>query len=83
MQKQWNNFITNLKHHTENETPVTDPSARELALYWKNAITRFTGNDAEVTKAGERFHAENPNSPLSFGMTREMYQYLQGALKEL
>ena len=83
MQKQWDRFISNLKQHTENKTPLTDPSVKELALYWKNATATFTGQDSEITMAGERFHSENPNNPLNFGLTPEMYQYLQSAIKLL
>lgn len=83
MKSQWDNFISKLKQHTENKTPVTDPSVKELAIYWKNATASFTGNDPSITKAGERFHTDNPNNPLSFGLTREMYQYLQTAMEKL
>lgn len=83
MQNQWNIFISNLKQHTENKTPLTDPSIKELALYWKNFTATFTGNDSEIAKSGARFHAENPNNPLNFGLTPEMYQYLQSAIKIL
>lgn len=83
MKKQWDSFISKLKQHTESKTPVTDLSVKELATYWKNATVGFTGNDPEITKAGERFHSENPNSPISFGLTAEMYQYLQTAMEKL
>lgn len=83
IKKEWDDFISKLKQHTENKTPVTDPSVKELTLYWENATASFTGNDPEITKAGERFHAENPNNPLSFGLTAEMYQYLKTAMETL
>jgi MerR family transcriptional regulator, thiopeptide resistance regulator len=83
MQKQWESFISTLKQHTESKTSVNDPAVKELAIYWKNATAGFTGNDPEITKAGERFHTENPNNPLSFGLTPEMYQYLQTAIEKL
>lgn len=83
MQKQWDDFIVRLKQHTESKTAATDPAVKELAIYWKNATASFTGNDPEITKAGERFHTENPNNPLSFGLTPEMYQYLQTAVEKL
>jgi MerR family transcriptional regulator, thiopeptide resistance regulator len=83
MQKQWESFISRLKQHAKNKTSVNDPAVKELAIYWKNATADFTGNDPEITKAGERFHTENPNSPLSFGLTPEMYQYLQTAIEKL
>lgn len=34
-------------------------------------------------KAVNRYHAENPNNPLSYGLTAEMYQYLQNAIEKL
>lgn len=83
MQNNWATFITNLKQHTENNTPVTVSSVKKLALYWKNATASFTGNDPAITQAGERFHSQNPNDPLSYGLTPEMYQYLQNAIEKL
>jgi len=83
MQKQWDSFISRLKQHTESKTPVTDLAVKELAIYWKNATASFTGNDPEIMKVGEGFHAENPNNPLSFGLTAEMYKYLQTVMENL
>jgi len=83
MQKDWDIFISSLKKHCESNTPLNDPADREIALYWKSATASFTGNDPEIFKATENFHAENPDNPLSFGLTGEMYQYLKSAVEKL
>jgi hypothetical protein len=34
----------------------------------------------EITQAGQRFHVENPNNDLQFGLDKELYIYLGKAL---
>jgi len=82
MRMQWDKFVESLRVHTENNIPVIEDSAKELADFWNTMVNQMTDNDTDLIKATERFHSTNTNNPLSFGLTPEMYKYLQKAIKK-
>lgn len=83
MEKEWTNFINKLQKNFDNNTPVDHPEVAELARFWNSMIAAVTNDDPEITKRAERFHAENPNNPMQFGMTGELYNYLKAAVSKL
>lgn len=83
MRLQWDKFLESLRQHTENNIPVSEDSAKALAVFWNEMIIQMTENDTDLIKATERFHSTNANNPLSFGLTPEMYKYLQNAIKQV
>ncbi|MCX7749661.1 MAG: TipAS antibiotic-recognition domain-containing protein [Clostridia bacterium] len=64
----------------EKGTPPENPEVVQLTKRWNELTDKFTGGDPEITKAAERFHAENPNNPLQYGVDGELYQYIKKAM---
>jgi DNA-binding transcriptional MerR regulator len=83
MESEWTNFIKRLEDNFNKNMPVDKPEVIELAKLWKNMTSAFTGNDSELMKAAEKFHAENKQTYLQFGLTPELYRYLQSAVAKL
>ncbi|WP_081728119.1 MerR family transcriptional regulator [Halalkalibacter hemicellulosilyticus] len=65
----------------ENGTPPNSSKVQALAKKWSDIVYSFTGHDQNLKKQMEKFHAENPNNGLQFGMDAELYQYIQEALE--
>ncbi|MFC7441074.1 TipAS antibiotic-recognition domain-containing protein [Laceyella putida] len=61
---EWNALIGKVRAELEKGTPPESPVVLRLAKRWKELIDMFSAGDPEITKAAERFHAENPNNPL-------------------
>lgn len=79
----WTNVISKFKEKFENNTPVDDAEVLELAKAWNDMTTSITGDDPEITRSAERFHAENPGNPMQFGITGELYKYIKTAISKL
>lgn len=52
-----------------------------LAKKWANIAYSFTGYDQNLKKQTEKFHAENPDNSLQFGVDAGLYRYIQKALE--
>lgn len=54
---------------------------QELARQWNAIVYSFTGNDPDIQEQAVKFHAENPDNILQFGMDADLYKYIKNALK--
>lgn len=77
---EWSQLLAKLRAELEKGTPPDDSAVMQLAKRWKEMTNRLTGGDPEIVKAAERFHAENPDNPLQYGMDGELYNYIKQAL---
>ncbi|WP_326512665.1 MerR family transcriptional regulator [Clostridium intestinale] len=82
MQKEWTDFINRLQRCYDNNTQFEDEEVKKLVNIWTEAVDKITNKDKEIVKAAENFHGENPDNPISFGMTGELYRYLQEAIEK-
>lgn len=79
-EEEWFSFIDQLKTCKADKIAVDAPQAQMLADYWTAFITSTTGNNAELSDAVHRFHADNPNNRMNYGLSPELFAYLQQIL---
>jgi DNA-binding transcriptional MerR regulator len=83
MERQWTKLAADIRSELEKGTPPENPSVVELAKRWKSLIEVFTGGHQDIVKSAERFHSENPNNPLQYGMDGELYMYINKAMSKI
>ncbi|MCM3672110.1 MerR family transcriptional regulator [Mesobacillus maritimus] len=83
MESQWSTLIMDIRVEMEKNTPPADPKVTELAKTWKSLINQFSAGDQEIVKSAERFHSDNPNNPLQYGMDEALYQYINEAMAKI
>jgi len=83
VQNEWTALIEKVRNLMEKNTPVGSDEVQELAKRWRELTNMFSGGDPKIVEAAERFHAENPNNPIQFGMDGPLYQYIKKALEKL
>jgi len=83
IENQWSELITTIRTKLERKTPANHPEVIKLAKRWQVLTNKFTGGDPEIVKAAERFHAENPNNPLQYGVDGELYKYIKEAMSHI
>ncbi|GIO16519.1 MerR family transcriptional regulator [Cohnella xylanilytica] len=76
-EQDWHSFIELLAKSRSENLAVDSPQAQKLARYWNEFVRSATGSDPALAKAVHRFHADNQNDHLRFGLTPELFQYLQ------
>lgn len=76
----WTQLIAELRKKMENAVSVENPEVVSLAKEWKKIMEMFSGGDSAFVKSAEKFHAENPNNELQFGLDGELYKYINKAL---
>lgn len=83
IENQWSKLIGDIRAELENNIPPNHPRVIELAEQWKLLIDKFTAGDQGIVKSAERFHSENPNNPLQYGMDGDLYKYIQEAMSNI
>ncbi|MEK5232325.1 MerR family transcriptional regulator [Lysinibacillus sp. FSL K6-0232] len=83
VENDWAELITNVRVELEKNTSPESPVVVQLAKRWQELTNKFTGGDPEIVKAAERFHAENPNNPLQYGVDGELYKYIKKAMSQI
>lgn len=74
-------ILEKIQLENEKGTPAKSTKVKALAKKWADIVYSFTGYNQDLKKQTEKFHAENPNNHLQFGMDAELYQYIQEALE--
>jgi DNA-binding transcriptional MerR regulator len=80
IEQEWSELLLKVRSELNKGTAPQHPEVMQLAARWKELIDIFSGGDVEITRAGERFHGENPDNALQFGLDKELYIYLGKAL---
>ncbi|NRD77838.1 MerR family transcriptional regulator [Bacillus sp. BRMEA1] len=83
LENNWAELIANIRVELEKDTPPESSNVVQLAKRWRELTYNFTGGDPEIVKAAERFHAENPNNPLQYGVDGELYKYIKKAMSHI
>lgn len=83
VQNEWSTLIERVRKLMEKNTPVESDEVQELAKRWRELTNIFSGGDPKIVEAAERFHAENPNNPIQFGIDGPLYKYIKKALEKL
>src|SRR5690625_150622 len=79
--KKFKTSLEEIRVEMDKGTPSSNAKVRELAEEWSSMLRYITINDADIWRQAEKFHAENPDNELQFGMDSRIYQYIQEALK--
>lgn len=83
MESQWSKLVADIRAELEKGTPPENQRVVELAKKWMSLIEVFTGCEQEIVKSAERFHSENPNNPLQYGIDGELYMYINKAMSKV
>lgn len=75
-------LMSEIRNEWQNGTPPTERKVRKLAKQWNDMVYAFTNYDPELQKQAEKFHQDHPGHSLQFGITPEIYQYIQKALTD-
>ncbi|CAG9620022.1 MerR family transcriptional regulator [Sutcliffiella rhizosphaerae] len=81
VEKTFSMILKKIQIEKENGTPSKSNKVQKLAKQWSDIVYSFTGNDQELRKQTEKFHAEIPDNGLRFGMDAELYKYIKEALE--
>lgn len=80
-ESEFNVLIEEIRLEKEKGTNPKNSKVQALAQKWSSIVYSFTGNDPGIRKQAEKFHAENPDNILQYGMDTELYKYIMKALK--
>ncbi|WP_051250383.1 MerR family transcriptional regulator [Paenibacillus harenae] len=80
-EQDWMSLLAELQGKLDAGTSANDPSVIALAARWKAVFDVFSGGDAGIVQSAERFHTENPDNPLQFGLNGQLYRYINEALR--
>lgn len=81
VEKEFNMILKKIQFEKENGTLPNSSKVQALAKKWGDIVYSFIGDDHDLRKRTEKFHAENPDNDLRFGMDAELYKYIQEALE--
>ncbi|RKN84993.1 MerR family transcriptional regulator [Paenibacillus ginsengarvi] len=79
-EEEWFSFIEQLKKCKAEQIAADAPQVQMLADYWTAFIQSTTGNNAELNDAVHRFHADNSHHQMNYGLSTELFAYLQQIL---
>lgn len=81
-EEKFNLLMTDIRDCMEKGIPTTDEKVQDLVRQWKDLINQFAPkDDNDFMKSAEEFHKENPNNELHYGVDKEIYIYINKALK--
>lgn len=80
-EQEFRMILEKIQLEKENGTPPNSSKVQALAKKWGDIVYSFIGHDQDFRKQTEKFHAENPDNGLQFGMDTELYKYIQEALE--
>ncbi len=75
--EMWQRFIETLKRCKSRSAALPDPEALFCVQYWDSILKTTTTGDEKIEKELERIHANSDGHYLRFGLTNDLYQYLQ------
>lgn len=78
---EFSTILQEIRYEKENGTAPDNSKVQALAKKWSEIVYSFTGYDSGLQRQAEKFHAENPENDLQFGLDSELYAYIQKALK--
>ncbi|MFS0615700.1 MerR family transcriptional regulator [Lederbergia ruris] len=81
VEQEFRMILEKIQLEKENGTPPNSSKVKALAEKWSEIVYSFTGYDQDLKKQTEKFHAENPDNNLQYGMDAELYKYIQEALE--
>jgi len=81
VEQEFRMILEKIQLEKENGTPPNSSKVKTLAEKWSEIVYSFTGYDQDLKKQTEKFHAENPDNNLQYGMDAELYKYIQKALE--
>lgn len=81
-EEKFNLLMTDIRDCMEKGIPTTDEKVQDLVRQWKDLINQFAPkDDNDFMKSAEEFHKENPNNEVQYGVDKEIYIYINKALK--
>lgn len=81
-EEKFNLLMTDIRDCMEKGIPTTDEKVQGLVSQWKDMLNHFAPkNDSEFMKSAEEFHKDNPDNKLQYGVDKDIYIYINKALK--
>lgn len=80
-EKEFRMVLQKLRTEKDKGTTPRSNKVQVLAKKWRDIAYSFTGNNQDLKIQTEKFHAENPDNSLQYGMDAELYYYIQEALE--
>lgn len=80
---EWSQLIAKVRGELEKNTPPENQRVIQLAIQWQKLTNKFVAGDQEIVKAAERFHSENQNNPLQYGVDKDLYLYIKEAMSHI
>lgn len=77
LEQDWVAFIERLQAYEAKQEDVRSSQAQQLAAYWKEFVRTVAGDDAALIDAVHQFHAEHHNGHLRYGLSPNLFHYLQ------
>lgn len=77
LEQDWAGFIERLRTIEAEQADVRSPQAQQLAAYWREFLRTVTGDDAALIDAVHQFHTEQHNGHLRYGLSPNLFHYLQ------
>ncbi|QQZ09014.1 MerR family transcriptional regulator [Heyndrickxia vini] len=81
VEKKFVEILEEIRSEKDKGTPPSDEKVRNLSEEWRRNLHSITINDTNIRKQAGKFHQENPDNNLQYGLDSEIYQYIQEALK--
>lgn len=81
VEQEFRIILERIQSEKEKGIPPKNSKVQTLAKQWADIAYSFTRNDQDLRRQTEKFHAENPDNDLLFGMNAELYKYIQEALE--
>ena len=83
IEMEWAQLIANVRRELENNTPPENNRVIQLAIQWQELTNKVVAGDQEIVKAAERFHSDNQNNPLQYGVDKDLYLYITEAMSHI
>lgn len=80
-QQEFGMVLDEIRLEKEKGTSPKSSKVQELAQKWSNIVHSFTGDDPDIRKQAEKFHVENPDNALQYGVDKHIYLYIEEALR--
>jgi MerR family transcriptional regulator, thiopeptide resistance regulator len=81
LEENWMTFIEELSTCKAEGIAFSAPQAQKLADNWRAFLQSTTGGDSELIQAVHHFHADNGHEHMRYGLSRELFEYLQQLLR--
>lgn len=81
LEEEFKHLIEQIRQEQIKGMSPASPNVQKLARQWNEIVNSFSGNDSEIRKQAEQFHADHPGNELQYEVDGELYAYIYRALQ--